>query len=107
MNVAAELEVPAAALEERRANRAALNASAGVRRASSASLPAQILDLSTTGFRARLTAPVAIDTVVWLKLPGLEAQQGRVVWAEDLVVGCVLTAPLHPAVFDHIVRQLG
>ena len=109
MNVTAEIEIsaPPPTAETRRASRAALNVSGGVRKQSSLSLSATILDLSTHGFRASLSSPLAEGSVVWLKLPGLAAQQARVAWADGLMVGCALTAPLHPAVFDHIVTTLG
>lgn len=109
MNVAAELEIsmPSRCGEPRRAERLPLDVLGGVRKQSSTTLDARILDLSTHGFRATVSAPLQEGSVVWLKLPGLAAQQARVAWCDGLVAGCALTAPLHPAVFDHIVRTLG
>ena len=109
MDVAAELEVAISSpsAETRRAARAPLNIAAGVRKQSSTALGATILDLSTHGFRASVSAPLLEGSVVWLRLPGLSPQQARVAWADGLIVGCALTAPLHPAVFDHIVKTQG
>ncbi len=107
MQVAAELEVVGGAgPEERRGERAMLNVAAGVRPQSSTTIQATILDLSRFGFRARLSAPAPVGTVVWLNLPGMAGQQACVVWADGLMAGCALTAPLHPAVFTHIVSTL-
>jgi PilZ domain len=108
MNVTAELEIATPLPQPgRRTERASLNLAGGLRKSASTTLGATILDLSTHGFRAEVTAPLSEGTVVWLKLPGLAAQQGRVVWSDRLTVGCALTAPLHPAVFDHIVKTYG
>lgn len=109
MNVAAEIEIstPARQDEPRRAERLPLDVVGGVRKQSSTTLNAKILDLSTHGFRAIVSAPLQEGSVVWLKLPGLAAQQARVAWCEGLVAGCALTAPLHPAVFEHIVKTFG
>ena len=109
MNVADEFEVPSPPDTEqpRRAQRAAVNVAGGVRKQSSHTLSATILDLSTHGFRATVSTPLQEDMVVWLKLPGLAPQQARIVWVDGLTVGCALTAPLHPAVFDHLVKTLG
>lgn len=107
MQVAAELEIVGEADHEgRRGERAALNVAAGVRPQSSTMIQATILDLSRFGFRARLSAPAPIGSVVWLNLPGMAGQQACVVWSEGLMAGCALTAPLHPAVFEHIVKTL-
>ena len=108
MNVAAELEISASpASQQRQAARAPLNVAGGLRKTASNAIGVTILDLSTHGFRADVPAPLLEGSVVWLKLPGLAAQQARVAWCEGLVVGCALTAPLHPAVFAHIVETLG
>lgn len=107
MQVAAELEVVGGtSAEERRGERATLNVEAGVRPQSSTTIQATILDLSRFGFRARLYAPAPVGTVVWLNLPGMAGQQACVVWSDGLMAGCALTAPLHPAVFSHIVNTL-
>jgi hypothetical protein len=109
MNVAAEVEIliPEEPVQPRRAERAAVNVPGGLRKQSSHTLSATVLDLSTHGFRATISTPLQEGAVVWLKLPGLAPQQARIAWAEGLTVGCALTAPLHPAVFDHLVRTLG
>ncbi|MCM8731200.1 pilus assembly protein PilZ [Hephaestia sp. GCM10023244] len=63
-----------------------------------------ILDLSTTGFRAETSFTLWPDHIVWLTLPGLSSLEATVAWRDGLHYGCAFTNPLHPAVFDHLVR---
>ena len=89
----------------RRADRIPIQMGAGIRQRGAAGVTAEILDLSTDGFRARTHLELEIGADVWLRLPGLEASHARVVWAEGPMVGCVFSRPLHPAVLDMVVRK--
>ena len=76
----------------------------------SAAAPAssiQILDLSVDGFRATTHLQLEKGSDVWLRLPGLEPYQAKVMWAKGNFVGCAFERPLHPAVLEMIVKKTG
>ncbi|WP_114953550.1 PilZ domain-containing protein [Sphingosinicella terrae] len=89
----------------RRAERLPVTLGAGLRQRGASGVTVQIVDLSTDGFRVATHLELAVGTDVWLRLPGLEACHGRVVWAEGPSVGCAFERPLHPAVVDMIVAK--
>lgn len=91
--------------KDRKADRASVDIDAGLRRRGAGGVSVQILDLSTHGFRASTHLDLSPGTEVWLKLPGLEALQSRVVWMDGHWVGCEFVRPLHPAVLDMVVRR--
>ncbi|HEY0412557.1 MAG TPA: PilZ domain-containing protein [Allosphingosinicella sp.] len=90
--------------EGRRAARKEVVLGAGLRQRGAHAVTVQVVDLSTTGFRAatHLNLPAGFD--VWLKLPGLESLHARVVWMRGHLMGCEFVRPLHPAVLDMVVR---
>ena len=63
------------------------------------------MDLSTDGFMAETELGLEPGNIVWLKLPGLEPQNSRVVWAEDGKTGFQFATPLHPATLEMIVAR--
>ena len=65
-----------------------------------------LLDLSLTGFRAEAHYGLDPDSIVWLTIPGLQGLEATIAWRKGAVIGCRFRQPLHPAVFDHIVRAL-
>ena len=62
------------------------------------------MNLSTDGFMAVTDLVLETGTTVWLKLPGLEPQNSRVVWAEDGKAGFQFATPLHPATLEMVVE---
>lgn len=65
----------------------------------------RILDMSLVGFRLTSFARLQIGMEVWIMFPGFEGRRAKVVWTASHEAGCVLDQPLHPAIFDHIVRM--
>ena len=65
----------------------------------------ELRDLSPGGARVLALAPLRVGHAVWLRLPGIEAQEARVVWTRGCESGCEFVRPLHPAVFDALVSQ--
>lgn len=63
-------------------------------------------DLSRHGFSTEWPYSLLMGALVWLKIPGLEALESKVVWQKQFRVGCRFTHPLHPAVFKKIVERL-
>ena len=98
---------PAPELTSRKSQRVNLEMGAGLRQRGGTGVAIQILDLSVDGFRASTHLQLAKGTDVWLRLPGLEAYQARVMWAKGNFIGCAFERPLHPAVLEMIVKKSG
>ena len=96
---------PAPELTSRKSERVSLEMGAGLRQRGGTGVSIQIVDLSTDGFRASTHLQLAKGTDVWLRLPGLEPYQARVLWAKGNFIGCAFERPLHPAVLDMIVKK--
>jgi hypothetical protein len=88
----------------RRATRREVVLGAGLRQRGAHAVTVQIVDLSTTGFRAATHLNMVPGADVWLKLPGLESLHARVVWMRGHLMGCEFMRPLHPAVLDMVAR---
>ena len=63
-------------------------------------------DLSVTGFRMESCTSLDSGKLVFVSLPGLQTLAARIVWEHYHDYGCQFTAPLHPAVLDHVVSAL-
>jgi hypothetical protein len=94
-------------LTSRKSRRVTLEMGAGLRQRGGTGVTIQIVDLSTDGFRASTHLQLAKGTDVWLRLPGLEPYQARVMWAKGNFIGCAFDRPLHPAVLDMVVNKSG
>ena len=103
MATAAQINVGTS--ENRKARRVRLPLVAGFRESRMSKVPVDVFDLSTDGFRVETFMGVHSDATVWLTLPGLEAQEARVVWLRGDYVGCKFVRPLHPAVFQMIAKN--
>jgi hypothetical protein len=98
---------PSPELTSRKSQRVNLEIGAGLRQRGGTGVGIQIMDLSTDGFRASTHLQLEKGTDVWLRLPGLEAYQARVMWAKGNFIGCAFERPLHPAVLEMIVKKSG
>jgi hypothetical protein len=97
---------PAKPPRGRRADRISVQMGAGIRQRGAAGVSANIMDLSTDGFRCTTHLELQIGADVWLRLPGLESTHARVVWVEGPVVGCAFSRALHPAVLEMVVQRV-
>lgn len=88
----------------RRAARVAVRMEASLREPSCSKFDVLVSDLSTDGFRCETHYRVALNSIVWLSIPGLAPLESRVVWANGSAYGCAFTHPLHVAVMDHVAR---
>jgi hypothetical protein len=43
---------------------------------------------------------------VWIKFEGIEPQHATVFWVEPPAAGLQFDRPMHPAVFDSLIRRL-
>ena len=64
----------------------------------------EVIDLSATGFRAIADYSLDAGQTIWIKLPGFAGLEAKVAWRRERTIGASFVQPLHPAVFDHIVR---
>ena len=90
------------AAEGRRAERRIVNLAASMREAGATVVDAEVLNLSTSGFMAKTDLPLEAGQYVFLKLPGIEAMNSKVIWVEDGKAGFEFTSPLHPATLDQL-----
>lgn len=86
--------------EGRRAERRIVNLAASLREPGASLAEAEVVNLSVTGFAAETQAPLERGAHVWLKLPGLEPTNSRVVWVEGNKAGFEFVTPLHPGTLD-------
>jgi len=66
----------------------------------------ELRDISPGGARLLALSPLRVGHAIWLKLPGIEAQEAHVVWTVGCESGCEFARPLHPAVFDLLSRAV-
>ena len=92
-------------IDGRSAERRIVNLAARLREPGARIVDAEVLNLSTDGYMAVADLPLEIGASVWLKLPGLEPQNSRVVWTEDGKAGFEFMTPLHPATVDLVVQS--
>jgi hypothetical protein len=91
----------------RRADRMQIELGAGLRQRGASGVSVQIMDLSIDGFRVATHLDLPPGADVWLRLPGLEPCQARVVWSEGHLVGCAFVRSLHPAVLQMLIGKAG
>ena len=91
-------------VEGRSAERRIVNLAARLRDPGARIVDAEVMNLSTDGFMAETDLALETGTNVWLKLPGLEPQNSRVIWAEGGQTGFQFATPLHPATLEMIIE---
>ena len=89
--------------DHRRALRKSVRLTGQLRDRGSAKFSIDLVDLSTSGFRAETTARLHEGALVWLTLPGMAGLEAKVAWIDNAFCGCAFSQPLHPAVFERIV----
>jgi hypothetical protein len=79
--------------------RAAVQFRAGARRSQ-----VTVSDLSTHGARISFAHVLRAGDQFYLKLPVIEAIEAEVVWVDQFEAGCKFMRPIHPAMFETVVR---
>jgi hypothetical protein len=64
-----------------------------------------VVDLSIGGFRIAKGEAFSSGAAVWIKLPGMEAREARVVWAANDQAGFAFETELHAADVDLIIQN--
>jgi hypothetical protein len=88
-----------------RARRAPLTLACDVRQGQRPWARSRLLNLSETGFCTIWMPALEVKRGLWLRIPGLQLLKAGIRWREAGIMGCEFESRLHPAVFDHIVRQ--
>ncbi|CDO34831.1 MULTISPECIES: PilZ domain-containing protein [Novosphingobium] len=66
---------------------------------------ARLEDLSPGGFRIAWFPEARPELPLRIRIPGMQLLTARICWERDSAIGCEFDAPLHIAVFEHIVQS--
>jgi hypothetical protein len=86
--------------EGRQAERRVVNLAARLRDPGASVAEVDIINLSISGFMAHGDLGLETGSHAWLKLPGLEPQNCKLVWLKDGKAGFEFINPLHPATLE-------
>lgn len=92
--------------KERAAERIEVTATVGLRRSTRPNYPARVFDLTRFGCKCEFVERPEIGERLWVKFATLGLMQAKVCWIADSNVGLEFDNPLHPAVFDLLVKRL-
>ncbi len=81
----------------RRAERRIVNLAARLRDPGARIVDVDVVNLSSDGFMAKVPLALEVGSDAWLKLPGIEPQNSRVVWIDGDQAGFEFLTPLHAA----------
>jgi hypothetical protein len=95
-----------AAPVERRHRRVAVDAEVTLRRSGQLNYRVRLHDVTPDGCKAEFVERPQIDEQLWVKFDGMEALEARVCWTGGAIAGLVFRRPIHPAVFDLLLRRL-
>ncbi|HVU30669.1 MAG TPA: PilZ domain-containing protein [Sphingomicrobium sp.] len=90
----------------RRSSRTEIVADVSLRRIGQNNYSVRVNDLSPDGCRVELVERPRVGEHMLIKFDGLEVLDGEVCWIEGYVAGLRFERPIHPAVFDLLVRRL-
>jgi len=68
--------------------------------------PIEVHDISLWGFKASTEQRLHRGDIVWLRLPGLDALQARVLWMRACRAGFRFDRPLHQTLLSAIAKHL-
>ena len=78
----------------RRSPRVAVEIDARVRELGNEGCEARLINISETGFMAETSGDFAVDTRIWLMLPGRERANALVRWVEGDRIGAEFAEPI-------------
>lgn len=84
--------------EKRRATRSKVEITASIRERGRSAITTKISELSMLGCKVDGSLLAASEAPVWIRLPGLESIEARVVWETNFVAGLAFENPLHPSI---------
>ena len=98
---------PPRSKQPRNKSRATVDAHVTTRRPGFHNFKVRICDLSEDGCRIEFVDRPKVGERIWVKLEGLEAIEATICWVKSGLAGARFERPLHPAVFDLLLKRLG
>ena len=92
-------------LEDRSAPRIALSLPAKLRASNASAFSVTVKDLSLSGFACHALSSMPQGTRCWLKMPGLETMQAKVVWNDGFMIGCSFHNLISQVVLDSLIAR--
>jgi hypothetical protein len=89
----------------RKSERTPLSAEVMLRRAGRHNFNVKVLDASPFGCKVEFLDCPDLDERVFVKFDGLEGLEAYVCWVGDRVVGVEFEKPIHPAVFEALIKR--
>lgn len=86
--------------QERKARRRPVRIDARIRELGSEGVDAQVYNLSITGFLAEADNIFPVGAYIWLKLPGANGLNARIVWRDSFRYGCEFIVPIDTELCD-------
>lgn len=90
----------------RKSARVALSADVTLRRTAHGGYRVQVFDASPDGCRVEFVERPELDERVWVKFDGLDSLEALVCWIDGFNAGLEFEHPMHPAVFETLVRRM-
>jgi hypothetical protein len=100
-------EKPASQRAERAAERIPVGVDITLRRVGGTNYRVRVNDLSPEGCRVELVERPAVGDIMHLKFDGLDVLEAEVCWVDGFTAGLRFEKPIHPAVFDLLMRRIG
>jgi hypothetical protein len=91
----------------RGSDRALLSVDVSLRRLGQNNYRVKVTDVSAEGCKVDLVERPRIGEHMLIKFDGLETLDAEVCWVEGYIAGLRFERPIHPAVFDLLLRRLG
>ena len=85
--------------------RGKVSIAANIRAQDGARQMVEIIDLSQAGFRMRSDSFLIPERALFLTLLHYNPMKARIAWTKEDLYGCEFTQPLHPAIFEDIVKR--
>ena len=93
--------------ERRQAERQQVSMAGTLRVSGGRRVIVEFRDISVLGFSCEYASTLAIGEHVWAKFANLDALEATVVRRDGYYYGLMFNAPLHAAIFDHVVARYG
>ena len=90
----------------RKSARVGLAAEVSLRRSGHSNYRANVHDVSQEGCKVEFVERPMLDETVWVKFEGLEALEAMVCWVDGFAAGLEFQRPVHPAVFEVLLKKL-
>jgi hypothetical protein len=91
--------------QKRRDDRVPLRVHATLRERGGSKYEVTVFDLSRSGCRCEVLFATPPGSIIWIQIPGMAPIQTEIVWREGFLAGCKFATPLHPAIFDNLLKK--